>query len=196
MTGAIQEMIDLFSRLPGVGRRSATRLVFHLLETSPDYSFRLGTALCEFHNQIERCSQCANISDQNPCPVCSDSHRDSTVICVVENVPDLWAIDSGGTFRGVYHVLHGLLAPLDGVGPDDLNIDLLADRVRNDGITEVIVATRPSVEGEATAMLIRQSLKDFPVTVSRIASGVPLGGELEYTDARTLERAIQDRKKM
>lgn len=196
MTGAIQEMIDLFSRLPGVGRRSATRLVFHLLETSPDYAVRLGTALCEFHQKIERCSQCANISDQNPCPVCSDSHRDPSVICVVENVPDLWAIDSGGSFRGVYHVLHGLLAPLDGVGPDDLNIDLLADRIRNDAVTEVIVATRPSVEGEATAMLIRQSLSGFPITISRIASGVPLGGELEYTDARTLERAIQDRKKM
>ena len=196
MSGAIQEMIDLFSRLPGVGRRSATRLVFHLLDASPEYAVRLGTALCEFHNRIERCSECANMSDQNPCPVCSDHHRDHRVICVVENIPDLWAIDSGGTYRGVYHVLHGLLAPLDGVGPDDLNIDLLVDRVRNNDVNEVIVATRPSVEGEATAMLIRQSLGDFPVIVSRIASGVPLGGELEYTDARTLERAILDRKKI
>ncbi|MBN2715503.1 MAG: recombination protein RecR [Deltaproteobacteria bacterium] len=196
MTGAIQEMIELLARLPGVGRRSATRLVFHLLESSPEYAVRLGTALCQFHSQIERCARCANISDRNPCPVCSDSHRDHSVICVVENIPDLWAIDAGGTYRGVYHVLHGLLAPLDGIGPDDLNIDLLSDRVKHDGIDEVIVATRPSVEGEATAMLIRQSLNQLPVRVTRIASGIPLGSELEYADARTLERAIKDRKEI
>lgn len=196
MTGAIQEMIDLLARLPGVGRRSATRLVFHLLESSPEYATRLGSALCQFHSQIVTCEKCANISDQNPCPVCSDLHRDSKVVCVVENIPDLWAIDAGGTYRGHFHVLHGLLAPLDGVGPDDLNIDLLVDRVKQDGLTEIIVATRPSVEGEATAMLIRQSLQGLPIKVTRIASGIPLGSELEYADARTLERAIQDRKEM
>ena len=196
MTGAIQEMIDLLARLPGVGRRSATRLVFHLLESSPEYAARLGTALCQFHSQIERCSHCANVSDQNPCPICQDTHRDAHTVCVVENIPDLWAIDAGGTYRGVFHVLHGLLAPLDGVGPDDLNIDLLVDRVKQDHVEEVIVATRPSVEGEATAMLIRQSLRPLPVKVTRIASGIPLGSELEYTDARTLERAILDRKEI
>ncbi|MBN2526891.1 MAG: recombination protein RecR [Deltaproteobacteria bacterium] len=196
MTGAIQEMIELLARLPGVGRRSATRLVFHLLDASPEYAHRLGTALCQFHNQIERCSECANVSDMNPCPVCSDPHRDPKVICVVENIPDLWAIDAGGTYRGVFHVLHGLLAPLDGVGPDDLNVDLLVHRVEQGDIQEVIVATRPSVEGEATAMLIRQALEEQSVKVTRIASGIPLGSELEYTDSRTLERALQDRKEI
>lgn len=196
MTGAILEMIDLLARLPGIGRRSATRLVFHLLDANPEYAHRLGTSLCNFHNQIERCHQCANMSDQNPCPICKDPHRDNKVICVVENIPDLWAIDSGGTYRGLFHVLHGLLSPLDGVGPDDLNIDLLVDRTKRGDVKEIIVATRPSVEGEATAMLIRQSVEMLPVKVSRIASGIPLGAELEYADARTLERAIQDRREM
>ncbi|MBN2341709.1 MAG: recombination protein RecR [Deltaproteobacteria bacterium] len=196
MTGAILEMIDLLARLPGIGRRSATRLVFHLLDANPEYAQRLGAALCDFHNQIERCSECANMSDQNPCPICTDHHRDDKTVCVVENIPDLWAVDSGGTYRGKFHVLHGLLSPLDGIGPDDLNVDLLIDRIKRNHIGEVIVATRPSVEGEATAMLIRQSIGALPVKVTRIASGVPLGSELEYADARTLERALQDRKEM
>lgn len=196
MTDTIFEMIDLFARLPGIGRRSATRLVFHLLDSSPEYANRLGTALCKFHSQIERCGRCANMSDQNPCPICTDNHRDAKTICVVENIPDLWAIDSGGTYRGHFHVLHGLLAPLDGIGPDELNIDLLVHRVQTEHIDEIIVATRPSVEGEATAMLIRQSLVHEPIKVTRIASGIPLGSELEYADARTLERALQDRKEI
>lgn len=196
MGDPIQELAELFSRLPGIGKRTATRLVFHLLNTSPDYAGKLGSALSEFHSKIQKCDVCANISQQNPCPICSDPIRNQQIICVVENIPDLWAIETGGTYKGHYHVLHGLLAPLDGIGPDDLNIPLLEKAVVSKQATEIIVATRPSVEGEATALLIRQQLSHRGIKITRIASGIPHGSELEYTDARTLERALDDRREI
>ncbi len=189
-------MADLLARLPGIGRRTATRLAFHLLKANPDYGKALGEAVATLHERVERCTECANIADSSPCYICADPGRNKKVVCVVESVPDLWAVESSGTFRGTFHVLHGLLKPLDGVGPDDLNLTLLRQRIKEDGIEEVIVATRPSVEGEATALLVRQMLSGLPVTITRIASGIPHGSELEYTDSRTLERALDDRREM
>ena len=196
MAGAIQDLADLLARLPGVGRRTATRLVFHMLKTNSDYTYALGTSIATLHQKVCRCSTCANISDSDPCPICDDATRDERQICVVESVPDLWAIESSGSYRGRFHVLHGLLKPLDGVGPDDLNVDLLSARVGDSAVEEVIVATRPSVEGEATALLIKHALAETGVQLTRIASGVPHGSELEYTDSRTLDRAIGDRREM
>jgi recombination protein RecR len=196
MPGAIAELAELLGRLPGIGRRSATRLTFHLLKANDEYVKRLGETIAALHDRVRRCSICANIGEDDPCAVCADRGRSSAAVCVVESVPDLWAIEESGTFRGRYHVLHGLLRPLDGVGPDDLNLAALRDRVGREGIAEVIVAARPSVEGEATALLIKQSLAGLPVRVTRIASGVPHGSELEYADGRTLTRAIDDRREI
>jgi recombination protein RecR len=196
MAGAIQDLAELLARLPGVGRRTATRLVFHLLKANDDYTDALGNSIATLHEKVCRCSTCANISDSDPCSICNDANRDARLICVVESVPDLWAIESSGSYRGRFHVLHGLLKPLDGVGPDDLNVDLLSDRAHKSEVEEVIVATRPSVEGEATALLIKHTLAEAGVRLTRIASGVPHGSELEYTDSRTLDRAIYDRREI
>lgn len=196
MSSAIAELAELLGRLPGIGRRSATRLTFHLLRANPEYVARLGGTISSLHDRVRRCSICANVGDEDPCAVCADRGRSGAAVCVVESVPDLWAIEESGTFRGRYHVLHGLLRPLDGVGPDDLNLAALRDRVAGEGIAEVIVATRPSVEGEATALLVKQTLAGLPVRVTRIASGVPHGSELEYADGRTLSRAIDDRREL
>lgn len=196
MPGAIQELAELLGRLPGIGRRSATRLTFHLLRANGEYVRRLGETISSLHERVRRCSICANVGEEDPCAICADRGRSSASVCVVESVPDLWAIEESGTFRGRYHVLHGLLKPLDGVGPDDLNLAALRGRVSKEGIAEVIVATRPSVEGEATALLVKQTLAGLPVKVTRIASGVPHGSELEYADGRTLTRAIDDRREL
>jgi recombination protein RecR len=196
MSGAIVELADLLSRLPGIGRRSATRLAFHLLKASPDYVRRLGESVGALHDRVRRCSICANVGDDDPCAVCADRARANGTVCVVEGVPDLWALEEAGTFRGRYHVLHGLLRPLDGIGPAELNLATLRDRIAAERIAEVIVATRPSVEGEATALLVKQTLAGLEVRVTRIASGVPHGSELEYADGRTLTRAIDDRREI
>jgi recombination protein RecR len=194
MSGAIAELAELLGRLPGIGRRSATRLAFHLLKANRDYVGRLGESIGALHDRVRRCSICANVGDEDPCAICADPARARGVICVVEGVPDLWAIEEAGTFHGRYHVLHGLLKPLDGVGPAELNLATLRDRAAREGTTEVIVATRPSVEGEATALLVKQSLAGLSLRVTRIASGVPHGSELEYADGRTLVRALDDRR--
>ena len=167
-----------------------------MMKASSDYTDALGTSIATLHEKVRRCSTCANISDSDPCPICDDATRDARQICVVESVPDLWAIESSGSYRGHFHVLHGLLKPLDGVGPDDLNVDLLSNRVHDSAVEEVIVATRPSVEGEATALLIKHALAESGVQLTRIASGVPHGSELEYTDSRTLDRAIENRREI
>ncbi len=196
MSGAIHELAELLSRLPGVGRRTGVRLAFHLLEASPRYSEQLGEAIGELHRRVKRCSRCGNLDDCDPCGICEDPARDERTICVVAGVPDLWALEESSSFRGRFHVLHGLLSPLDGVGPEDLPLEELRARVEENEVEEVIVATRPSVEGEATAMLIRETLAAGPARVSRIASGVPHGGELEYADRVTLGRALDDRREI
>jgi len=196
MTDPIRELAELLTRLPGVGRRTGIRLAFHLLGASEEYARKLGQAVASLHERVRPCSTCGNYAESDPCAVCGDAARDRRSICVVAGVPDLWAIENTGEYRGLYHVLHGLLSPLDGVGPDDLNLEQLVERVRGGEVAEVIVATRPSVEGEATSLLIRQTLADLPVRVSRIASGIPHGGELEYADQLTLGRALADRREM
>lgn len=190
----IAELVTLFARLPGVGERTASRLAFYVLGQDPMYARALGGALSSIHERVRRCVVCGNYGADERCVVCTDPRRDPTVLCVVARVPDLAAIERSGTFRGRYHVLHGLLAPLDGIGPEDLPLDPLARRAREDGVAEVIVATPLSVEGEATALYVAEVLRPLGVRVSRIASGVPHGGELELTDQVTLGRALEGRK--
>jgi recombination protein RecR len=190
----ITSLIALLSRLPGVGQRTAARLVFHVLEGDPQYAQALGQALTRIHEEVVRCELCGNYGAEARCAVCQDPRRDETVICVVAKVPDLIALESLGSFRGRYHVLHGLLAPLDGLGPEQLPLDGLRRRIADEGVKEVIIATPLNVEGEATALYVADSLASMSVEVSRIAAGVPHGGELEFTDQVTLGRALEDRR--
>jgi recombination protein RecR len=192
--GAIDELVELFARLPGIGRRSARRLVFHLLAASPEYGAELGAAVSALRRRVRPCSICGNFTENDPCPICQDAQRDEHVLCVVTSVPDLLAIDRTGSFRGRYHVLGGLLAPLDGVGPEDLRIEALLARL--DGVEELILATPPSVEGEATASYVADLVGDRVTSITRIASGVPHGGELELSDPVTLGRAMEGRRTM
>jgi len=190
----IGELVRLLSRLPGIGERSATRLAFHLLGEPEAYAQGLSHALAELHERVRRCEECGNYGAETRCTVCRDPRRDPTVLCVVARVQDLMAIERTSSFRGRYHVLHALLAPLDGVGPEALPVGELVERVRQQGVQEVVIATPLSVDGEATAMYLAQRLKPENVRVSRIASGVPHGGELEFTDQVTLGRAFDGRR--
>lgn len=192
----IGNLIELLSRLPSIGERSATRLAFFLLGEDAGYAHALGESLQGLHNLVGRCARCGNFTgkDVNPCAVCRDPRRDDKLLCVVARVQDLIAIERSGTFRGRYHVLHGLLAPLDGVGPDDLSLEPLTTRLDEEPIEEVVVATPLSVEGEATALYLSQVLSKHPLRLSRIASGVPHGGDLEFTDQVTLGRAFDGRR--
>ena len=192
----IHDLITLLARLPGIGERTATRLAFSVLGDEAGYAQALGQSLSQIHSVVQRCEICANYGAEPQCRICQDVRRDPTVICVVARVPDLVALERSGNFRGRYHVLHKLLAPLDGVGPDQLPLNKLTARIETDGIKEVIVATPLSVEGEATALYIAECLRPLNVTVTRIAAGIPHGGELEYTDQVTLGRALQDRKSL
>lgn len=193
---AIADLVSLLSRLPGIGERTATRLAFHLLAGDPDHARALGNALSTLHERVQKCEVCGNFGSGPRCRICNDPRRDETLLCVVARVPDLVAIERSGTFRGRYHVLHGLVSPLDGVGPDALPLDALVRRVKEEGVREVIVATPLHVEGEATALYVRETLKDLEVNVTRIASGVPHGGELEYADQVTLGRALEGRRRL
>jgi len=187
----VQRLVGELARLPGIGEKTATRLAFHLVRAPEDQVRALATALVELVEKIRLCSSCMNVTDDDPCALCSDPRREPDTICVVATPADLIAIDRGGHYRGRYHVLHGLLSPLDGVGPDDLRIPELLRRVT--GIKEVIVATSPSVEGEATAMYLARLIKPLGAKVSRIATGLPVGGEIEYSDQATLARALAHR---
>jgi recombination protein RecR len=190
----IAELVGLLARLPGIGERTATRLAFHILEQDRDYAGALGKTLAHIHDRIHRCEECGNYGHDARCAICRDPRRDGQVLCAVGRVPDLWAIERSGMFRGRYHVLHGLLAPLDGVGPEQIPLDGLLRRVQGTEVREVIVATPLSVEGEATALYLAEALQPLGIKVSRIASGVPHGGELEYTDQVTLARAFEGRR--
>lgn len=192
----IATLIALLSRLPGVGERTAARLAFHVLEGDAQYAQSLGQALSTIHDQVTQCEVCGNYGAESRCTICRDPRRDESIICVVAKVPDLIALEALGSFRGRYHVLHGLLAPLDGIGPDQLPLDALERRIDEDRVTEIIVATPLNVEGEATALYVANTLASSPVRVSRIAAGVPHGGELEFTDQVTLGRALEDRRSL
>lgn len=192
----IRRLVQELSRLPGIGEKTATRLAFHLVRGNRQQVLDLAQALADVTDKIRLCSVCTNMTEQDPCVLCSDPRREADTICVVATPSDLVAIERGGHFRGRYHVLHGLLSPLEGIGPDDLRIAELIRRLGSDEVREVIVATSPSVDGEATAMYVARVVKQLQVPgirVSRIASGLPVGGELEYSDQATIARALAAR---
>lgn len=198
MADPIRRLVQELARLPGIGEKTATRLAFHLIRGSSGSGRQqiteLANALLDIVDKIRLCSVCMNMTEQDPCPMCTDARRDPETICVVASPSDLVAIDRGGHFRGRYHVLHGLLSPLEGIGPDDLRIAELVRRLGADPpVREVIIATSPSVDGEATAMYIARTIKPLGITVSRIATGLPVGGELEYSDQATIARALAGR---
>ncbi len=190
----VSRLIDELARLPGIGPKSASRLAFHLLRSPRERSIALAEAIIEVKERVILCSRCFNITETDPCVICSDETRDDRIICVVEEPLDVLALDRTGEFRGRYHVLHGAISPVDGIGPDNLRIQELLTRVAQEKPTEIIVATNPNIEGEATAMYIARQLLDSGITISRPASGLPVGSDLEYADEITLGRALAGRR--
>ncbi len=193
---AIDDLTTELARLPGIGRKSAQRLTYHLLKQNADQSRRLAQALVTLVETVRPCNRCFNLTEAALCSLCMDTRRDPSLVCVVEDAADIAAIERAGEFRGRYHVLGGRLSPLDGVGPDDLTIAALLERVPEDAIQEVIVATNPSLEGEATALYVQRQLAPLGVRVTRIARGLPVGGDLEYADGVTIAQALQARRDM
>ncbi len=190
---ALTRLITELSRLPGIGRKTAERLAYFILKEDAQFSKRLTQAILDVKEKVRFCSVCGNMTEQDLCGICRSPSRDNRLVCVVEEPKDVWALERTGTFSGTYHVLMGSLSPLDGVGPDNLRIRELLDRVRADQVQEVIIATDPNVEGDATALYLAKLLKPLEVKVTRIASGLPIGGDLEYADAVTLSRALSGR---
>jgi recombination protein RecR len=193
--GPITRLVCELGKLPGVGEKTAARLAFHILRGSPEDAAALAAAITELRTRIRLCGVCWDFTEQDPCPICRDARRDSSLVCVVAQPQDVLAIERAGGYSGRYHVLHGVLSPLDGIGPDDLRVAELVKRCSGD-IKEVIIATNPSVEGETTAVYLAKLLRPLGVRCSRIATGVPMGGELEYADRLTLSRAIDGRREM
>lgn len=195
---AIEDLATELSRLPGIGRKTALRLTYHLLRQPVDQSRRLAQALLTLGERVRPCAQCYNLTEDDVCSICRDPRRDATTICVVEQASDIGAIERAGEFRGLYHVLGGRLSPLDGVGPSDLAITSLVERVSraDPGVREVILATNPSLEGEATALYVLGQLVPQGVNVTRIARGLPVGGDLEYADGVTIAQALAARRSM
>ena len=194
---AIEDLVVELAKLPGIGRKTAQRLTFHLLKQPPEAAGRLADAIRRVRDRVTACAACGNLTDQDPCAICADPRRDATLLCVVEEASDVGAIERSGRFRGHYHVLGGRLSPLDGVGPEALRLDRLVERVSNGaGVREVIVATNPSMEGEVTATYLQQLLQPTGVRVTRIARGLPVGGDLEYADGVTIAQALDARRDM
>jgi recombination protein RecR len=191
---AIDELITELARLPGIGRKTAQRLTFHLLQQSSETVGRLASALVAVADRVRPCRDCGNLTEDQPCAICADPRRDGTVLCVVEDASAVVLVDRATDFKGRYHVLGGRLSPLDGVGPESLRLDRLVNRVRDGGVREVILATNPSMEGEVTATYIQQLLAGQPVRVTRLARGLPMGGDLEYVDGVTLAHALVARQ--
>jgi recombination protein RecR len=195
---SIQSLINALERLPGIGPKSASRLAFYLLRAPEDVSQDLSTALANLKTKTAFCQECFNITEagRERCEICESSRRDGTLICAVEEALDVLALERTGGFQGKYHVLQGVLSPIEGIGPDDLKIKQLIARVSNGGVKEVILATNPSMEGDATALYLRQHLEPLGVRVTRLARGLPVGGDLEYADQNTLLRALSGRQEM
>jgi recombination protein RecR len=191
---AIEELITELARLPGIGRKTAQRLTFHLLQQSPEQAGRLAAALASVSERVKPCEECGNLTEEQPCTICQDPRRDPALVCVVEEPSTVAVVERATDFRGRYHVLGGHLSPLDGVGPESLRMDSLVQRVREGGIREVILATNPSMEGEVTATYIQQLLAGMGVRVTRLARGLPMGGDLEYIDGVTLAHALMARQ--
>jgi recombination protein RecR len=199
--GPIQQLIDELARLPGIGPKSAQRVAFHLLKATPQDARRLAEAIVEAKDKVRLCRDCFNVADAELCTYCSDSRRERSVICVVQEPPDIVALERTREFRGIYHVLQGAISPIDGVGPQDLRVGELLQRIEQGRsaevpVEEVILATNPNIEGEATAMYLARLLEPLGIRVTRLASGLPVGGDLEYADEVTLGRALEGRRKI
>jgi len=201
-TDPIANLVGALTKLPGIGERTATRLAFHILNEPDGLAEQLAEALLQVRDDVDLCDRCCNLTDQPLCSICESSKRDHSTICVVASTRDLRAIERTGEYSGVYHVLHGVISPLEGVGPDDLHMAELLQRLESaeanggQAVEEVIVATKPDVDGEATSLYLSKAIKPLEIRVSRIASGVPIGSDLEYTDKSTLSRAISERREL
>ena len=195
---AIDDLATEFAKLPGIGRKTALRLTYHLLKQSPEQGRRLADALVAVAERVRPCARCYNLTEEELCAICRDPRRDQSVLCAVEEASDIGAIERTGEFRGLYHVLGGRLSPLDGVGPEDLTIPQLVRRLTDGSVREVIIATNPSLEGEATALYVQRQLAALatPLSVTRIARGLPVGGDLEYADGVTIAQALAARREM
>ena len=194
--GTIGRLVEEFKRLPGIGPKSAQRLAFHILNLPKQDALRLAQAVIDAKERVRFCSVCCNITEADPCKFCADERRDRSTICVVEKPSDMASIEKGGKYRGLYHILHGSIAPLDGVGPDDVRLKELLARLADKSVHEVVVATNPNTNGEATAMYIREVVRPLGVKVTRIAQGVPVGSDLEFADDSTLAHALEGRREM
>jgi len=192
----VSRLIDELSKLPGIGEKNATRLAFHILRSKDEYTLRLAQAIVDTKKEVRACGTCFNISSEDPCDICTDPSRERDIICVIEEPMDLIAVEKSKEFTGLYHVLNGVIAPLEGIGPEDLTIGPLLNKLKENPIKEIIVATNPSVEGEATSLYIARLVKPLGIKVSRIAHGIPMGGDLEYTDEITISKALRDRKEI
>jgi recombination protein RecR len=192
----IERLITELAKLPGIGRKTAARLAYYILRIPKGEAQELARAIMDVKERIQLCSVCFNLTDRDPCRICSDSRRNGEVICVVEEPSDLMAIEGTGDFNGKYHVLHGTLSPLDGIGPEDIKVKELVERVETGTVREVIMATNPNVEGGATALYLTKMLRPFGVKVTRIAAGIPMGGDIEYTDGATLVKALEGRREI
>ena len=193
---SIEKLIQSFEKLPSIGNKTAARLAFYMLNASEEETNEFVSSIINAKKNLKYCSKCYNISDTDPCPICGNPKRDPSVICVVEDVRDIIAMEKTHEFKGVYHVLHGSISPMNGIGPDDIKIKELLARLMDGQVKEVILATNPRVEGEATAMYISKLVKPLGVKVTRIAHGIPVGGDLEYTDEVTLSKALEGRREL
>ena len=193
---SIEKLIQSFEKLPSIGNKTAARLAFYMLNASEEETNEFVSSIINAKKNLKYCSKCYNISDTDPCPICGNPKRDPSVICVVEDVRDIIAMEKTHEFKGVYHVLHGSISPMNGIGPDDIKIKELLARLMDGTVKEVILATNPRVEGEATAMYLSKLIKPLGIKVTRIAHGIPVGGDLEYTDEITLTKALEGRREM
>lgn len=193
---SIEKLIESFEKLPSIGHKTAVRLAFHMLDLNEEDTHEFINSIVNAKANLKYCSTCYNISDTDPCPICSSPKRDSSIICVVEDVRDIMAMERTHEFKGVYHVLHGTISPMNGIGPEDIKIKELLNRIGNEDIKEIIIATNPRVEGEATAIYLSKIIKPLGIKVTRIAHGIPVGGDLEYTDEITLSKALEGRREL
>lgn len=195
-TPAVEDLIDKLAKLPGIGKKTAVRLALHILRSSKDDAQALAQSILRVKERIGLCRTCFNIAEGDMCTLCRNSQRDPSILCVVEEPNDLMAIEETGVFKGLYHVLHGAIAPLDGVGPQELKIAELLERLHQGGVTEVIIATNPTVEGDATALYLAKIIKSLGIMVTRIAQGIPAGGDIEYVDSKTMTRSLEGRREV
>ena len=193
---SIEKLIESFEKLPSIGHKTAVRLAFHMLDLSKEDTDEFINSIINAKSKLKYCSNCYNISDTDPCPICSSPKRDTSIIFVVEVVRDIIAMERTHEFKGVYHVLHGTISPMNGIGPEDIKIKELLNRIGQNDIKEIIIATNPRVEGEATAIYLSKIIKPLGIKVTRIAHGIPVGGDLEYTDEATLSRALEGRREL